>query len=88
MAFKIFFHKKARKEFSRLDNPTKERVKKETKKLATNPKKGKHLRHCEYYSLRIGDYRTIYEIIKEEKKIIVLFIGHRKHAYEDFTKLF
>ena len=88
MAFKILFHPKAVKEFRRLDKPIKERIKKETGKLKENPRKGKHLRYSNFWSLRIGDYRAIYEIKKAEQTIIVLHIGHRKHVYEDFSKLF
>lgn len=88
MAFEIFFHKKAAQELcKRLDKSAEERVKKEISALTLNPEKGKHLRHCNFWSLRIGEYRAIYEIKKKEQKIIVLFIGHRKHVYEDFTKL-
>ncbi len=88
MAFKIFFHPKAVKEFRRLDKPIRERVKKETGKLKENSQKGKHLHYSNFYSLRIGDYRVIYEIKKTRQTIIVLYIGHRKHVYEDFSKLF
>ena len=49
---------------------------------------GKHLKYSHFWSLRIGDYRAIYEIKRNEKKVIVLFIGHRDDVYEDFSKLF
>ena len=88
MAFEILFGEKAARELRKLDNFTKERIKKELKELEKNPKKGKHLQYCNFWSLRIGDYRAIYELKKQEQKIIVLFVGHRKHVYEDFAKLF
>lgn len=88
MHYRIFFHKKASQEFRKFDTPLRERIKKEIKKLSKNPKKGKHLLHCEFWSLRIGDYRAIYEIPVNEKKIVVLFLGHRKNVYSDFSKLF
>ena len=34
-----------------------------------------------YYRIRIGDYRVIYEISKNEHKIIISYIRHRKTAY-------
>ncbi|NLL09920.1 MAG: type II toxin-antitoxin system RelE/ParE family toxin [Methanomicrobiales archaeon] len=34
-----------------------------------------------YYRIRVGDYRVIYEIQKNEHKIFVLYIRHRKNAY-------
>ena len=87
MPFKIFFYKKAVSEIEKLDKPTKERIKKEIKELQKNSEKGQHLHYCDFWSLRIGDYRAIYEIKKQEQKIVILYVGHRKHVYEDFTKL-
>ncbi len=49
---------------------------------------GKHLKYSNFWSLRIGDYRAIYEIDRERNRVIVLFIGHRKDVYEDLSKLF
>lgn len=34
-----------------------------------------------YYRIRIGEYRVIYEILKSDHKIVVLYIRHRKNAY-------
>jgi len=34
-----------------------------------------------YYRIRVGDYRTIYEIDDKENKIDILRIRHRKDAY-------
>ena len=81
----IFFHKKAAKELKKLDAPTQARVKKEIATLQQNPRKGKHLRHANFWRLRIGDYRAIYEI--KNQTVIVLFVGHRKNVYDDFGKL-
>ena len=35
------------------------------------------------YRYRVGDYRVIYEISKEEKKVGVLLISSRGSAYRD-----
>ena len=88
MPFQVFFHEKAAAELRKMDNPIKERIKKEIKTLENYPEKGKHLHYCGFWSLRAGDYRAIYEIKKSEEKIIILHVGHRKDIYEDFTKLF
>ncbi len=87
MGHRIFLHLKAAKYLKKLDENNKERIKKELTKLNENPKKGKHLLYCPFWSLRIGKYRAIYEINFENKKIIVLFIGERKDVYSDFRKL-
>jgi len=33
------------------------------------------------YKFRIGDYRVIYEIIHEEKTIVIHAVGHRREIY-------
>ena len=33
------------------------------------------------YKLRVGDYRVIYEIIHDEKTIVIHAIGHRREIY-------
>tara|TARA_Y100000310_G_C20692845_1_gene823481 strand:- start:3589 stop:3849 length:261 start_codon:yes stop_codon:yes gene_type:complete len=86
MGLELFLHPKVTKDVCKLDNSTKERVKHELSELLKKPNKGKHLKHSNYYSLRIGVYRAIYKIQKD--KIIVLFFGHRKNVYSDFSKLF
>jgi mRNA interferase RelE/StbE len=50
--------------------------------------RGKHLRYAQFWSLRVGDYRIIYEIRKSESKVLVLFIGHRSDVYDDFSKVY
>ena len=34
------------------------------------------------YKLRVGDYRVIADISKNEIKILILLIGHRKNIYD------
>lgn len=34
-----------------------------------------------FYKFRIGNYRVIYEIIHEEKTIVIHAIGHRREIY-------
>jgi mRNA interferase RelE/StbE len=87
MPFAILFGERTEKELKKLDVQIQERIKKEISALAENSEKGKHLSHCPFWSLRIGKYRAIYEIDKNENKVIVLFIGHRKDVYEDFNLL-
>jgi mRNA interferase RelE/StbE len=36
----------------------------------------------ELYKLRVGTYRVIADISKNEIKILVLLIGHRKNIYD------
>ena len=88
MAFKVLLHPNAAKELSKLDAENKDRIKKVLGELAVDPwKLGKPLHPSDFWSIRSGDYRAIYEIKAKEKQVIVLFIGHRKKVYDDFSKL-
>jgi len=89
MAYKILLHPKANRFLEKNETIIKERIKNKLKVLKNFPdRKGNHLRHTTFLKLRIGDYRVIYEIDNKEKKVIVLFIGHRKNVYDEFSKLF
>jgi mRNA interferase RelE/StbE len=87
VTYTVLLHPKAAKALNKTEEKT--RITNKLKQLQTNPQKtGKHLKHCEYYSLRIGDYRAIYEIDPNQKQVIILYIGHRKNVYDDFSKIF
>ena len=88
MAFTILLHPKAAKELERLEGTLKTRVKERLRELKDNPESiGKALKPSDFWSLRIGDYRTVFEIDHAKKHVIVLFIGHRKKIYDDFSKM-
>jgi mRNA interferase RelE/StbE len=88
LAFKVFLHPKAAKALEKLDANTKARTKEALKELAGNPEKvGKQLKLSDFWSLRIGDYRAIYEIDRNKNQVIVIFIGQRKNVYDDLTKM-
>ena len=84
----MFLHPKAAKALEKLDANTKARIKEALKELAGNPEKvGKQLKLSDFWSLRIGDYRAIYEIDRNKNQVKVIFIGHRQNVYDDFTKM-
>ena len=89
MAYKILLHPKPNKFLEKNETVIRERIKNKLRTLKNLPDKiGNHLRYTPFWKLRIGDYRIIYEIDYKEKKVIVLFISHRKNVYDDFSKLF
>lgn len=83
----VFLHPKAAKALGKLDKSTREEIKDSLAKLEKDQKQGKPLKYCNFRSLRIGDYRAIYEINKQNNKIVVLFIDHRKRVYDEFSRL-
>jgi len=58
------------------------------KELERTPDKGDQMKPSQFRRLRVGDYRVIYEIDMQSKRVIVLYRGHRKNVYDDFTRLF
>ena len=51
--------------------------------LAAHPLEGKPLvgNHKGEYSLRLGNYRIVYELDSQKHILYILTIKHRKHAY-------
>jgi mRNA interferase RelE/StbE len=76
------------KDIPNLDVKTKQIIKKAIEnKLVSHPEIfGKPLRNslAGYRTLRVGEYRVIFEISKHN--IIIWLIGHRKDIYQNSTK--
>ena len=89
MVFTVLLHSKAAKELEKIEDTTKARIVERLRDLKDNPERvRKILRHSNFWSLKVGDYRAIYEIDRTRRRVVVLFIGHRKKVYDDFSKLF
>ena len=87
--YKILLHPLADRFLKKADMQISRQIKKKVLELKEFPQqRGKHLRYTQFWSLRIGDYRAIYEIKENEKIIVVLFFGHRDEVYDDLSKLF
>lgn len=87
MPFEIVYHPDSlKKDIPKLDPPLLKRIRKTIEdRLATAPMDfGKPLRHTKegLWSLRIGDWRVIYQIF--ENQVLVLRIGHRREVYAFF----
>ncbi len=76
------------KALKKLDAMNKARMRKALEELEVDPwKAGKPLHPSDFWSIRAGDYRAVYEIDAGQNQVTVLFIGHRKKVYDDFTKM-
>jgi mRNA interferase RelE/StbE len=88
LVFKVLLHPNAAKDLRKLDGQNQARMKQMLGEFAVDPRKtGKPLHPSDFWSVRSGDYRAIYEINTEKNQVIVLFVGHRKKVYDDFSKL-
>lgn len=88
MSFLVLLHPKAVKGLDKLDKQIRSRIIERLRDLREKPGTvGKALKPSDFWSLRVGDYRVIYEIDKTKRRVTVLFIGHRKRVYDNFSNL-
>ena len=85
--YAIEFLPSAKKELAKLDFVIQKQLKEKILLLASDPEKLKHNIKAlkgEYsgkFRLRVGNYRVIFRIVKNEVVIIIIRIGHRKEVY-------
>ncbi len=76
----------ASRELSRLDKQTGLRIVKRIRWLAKNLDTVRPVALkgdlAGLYKLRVGDYRVVYEVLHNEKVIVVHLIGHRSEIYQ------
>lgn len=89
MVFAVLLHPKVAKALQKIDESMRSRIKEKLRELRDHPEKvGKRLKYSDFWSLRVGDYRAIYEIDRDRNQVVVLFVGHRKKVYDDFSIMF
>jgi addiction module RelE/StbE family toxin len=85
--WKVEYTISAKKEIDALDGSAKKIIKKAIEdKLMTEPLKfGLPLRRSlkNFFKLRVGDYRIIYQIENQEVTVLVIKVAHRREVYEE-----
>jgi len=84
-SFEIIWKNSVHQDLKKINPAAVPTIVREVKDLALNPFPigFKQLRgNRKLYRIRIGDYRAIYEIDKEERSIKIVRIRHRKDVYE------
>ncbi|MCU0289236.1 MAG: type II toxin-antitoxin system RelE/ParE family toxin [Acidobacteria bacterium] len=83
--FRLHYAKSVRKDIKDIDIAHLKKIKKEIEKLIDFPdtKNIKKLTHHPVadYTLRIGDYRVLFDVDPQDSIINILKIGHRKDIY-------
>ena len=87
MGYQVLLHPKAHAFLESVEADLRGRIRDRLLALGTDPKGGMKLKHSEYWRMRIGDYRAIYEIDHGTERVLILFSGHRKDVYDDFSRL-
>ena len=89
MTFTVLLHPKAVEALEKIEEQTRLMITEKLRELRNRPERvGKRLKYSEFWSLRVGDYRAIYEINRDKNQVVILFIGPRKKVYDDFSKMF
>jgi len=84
MKYELVYTHTAFKDIRKLDESTKQRIKKTLERYQNNPLQyARKLTNieCGEYRFRVGDYRIIFDL--DDDKIIILRVGHRKNIYRD-----
>jgi mRNA interferase RelE/StbE len=86
MTFSVEFSREAESDIDSLyrsDRRLFERVLNKIESLQSSPREGKPLvrNHRGEFSLRVGNYRVVYELDEPSRTVFVLTIKHRKNAY-------
>lgn len=82
MAYKLIYTKNAHRDIKKLDRVAQKKLAKALQRLARKPffyGKKLILPQLGGYRYRIGNYRVIFDV--EDKKIIILRVGHRREIY-------
>ena len=83
--YRVHILDSAARDLARLDKPFGQRVVERIRWLAANfdATRIEALRGnlAGLYKLRVGDYRVIYEVLREEQILLIHAIGHRREIY-------
>ena len=80
--FRIIWSEPAAGELKKLDRTVAKQILVKVEGLREDPYRNvRKLVGLPYFRLRVGDYRVIMDIQKNELRILVLKVGHRKDIY-------
>ena len=83
MSYAIEIEERAKRHLLRLPKAVIRRIRDAVVSLATDPRPpgAKKLTGRGGYRIRVGDYRLLYEIDDELKRLRIYVVGHRKNVY-------
>ena len=84
MAYRVVVAPAAERAFHKLPKELRKRIIQRVEALAANPRpaNSKKLKGDEdFYRVRVGDWRIVYQIEKQRLVVLVVRIGHRRDVY-------
>ncbi len=83
MTYTVTIDPQAKKALQKLDTETAERILSKLDDLKQKPAYfAKPLTGIDLWRLRVGDYRVLFDLYREDNEIYVVKIGHRKDIYD------
>ncbi|MBH0203106.1 MAG: type II toxin-antitoxin system RelE/ParE family toxin [Nitrospira sp.] len=84
MTYRILYTEEAARRFAKLDKAVKERIGSAIVRLSGHPELGNRLTGLlsDRWSYRVGAWRILYKVKRNELVILVLTVGHRRDIYE------
>ncbi len=85
MLFRVFLESRAEKDLKKLPREIQARIFPVILGLKRYPRPARVKKlsvEGEYYRLRVGDWRVIYEINDKQKRVSIFRIRHRREAYK------
>ena len=86
MSYQVEFSNSARKQFRKLPSDIQKRIQAKINELAIEPRPNgvKKLQSDDnFYRIRVGDYRVVYEIKDDILLVIVMRVKHRSEVYKN-----
>lgn len=85
--YDLVLTREAQKSYGRADSSLTRRLNRCFDLLRNNPRSHPNIKRLHgtlsgYFRYRVGDWRVIYEVNEETRRITVLLIVHRSQAYE------
>ncbi|MFO7793168.1 MAG: type II toxin-antitoxin system RelE/ParE family toxin [Candidatus Saliniplasma sp.] len=81
--YDIVYSEKAVEKLEKIESEIRERIVKKLDEIKQFPEHYlKPLSNIDGYSLRVGDYRVLIKLKKEEEEIFVGTLGHRRNIYD------
>ena len=83
MRHKIVWSETAERQLRKLDYTIARRIYLKVGELSESLKNVKKLAGNQGYRLRVGDYRVVFDIDKNEITILIMKVAHRRSIYKD-----
>lgn len=87
MPYQIEFTPAARRQYQKLPDAVRQRVRPRLRALAEDPRPAgakKLAAPIDLFRIRVGDYRIVYEVRDRVLVVLVVTVAHRRDAYRDY----